>query len=224
MLINYVYEESKVGIFKAGHMEQVKSITQSAPPGSPATGDHYILPASPSGAWSGHGKEMAAWNGSSWEFSYSAPGLRGRTFQADDTSLVWRFDASNDPFLFASDAIEIIFNGGGAAITTSHAPMLVTVPFPCRIAAWQVIANASGSIVVDVQRAAFGSSPSFSSIAASAKPTLSSAQTARDETLTGWTKTLAKDDLLKFVVDSAATVQVATVTLKIQEIVPNFNG
>lgn len=40
----------------------------SAPPGSPAAGDSYIIAASPSGAWSGRAGEVAVWTGSAWAF------------------------------------------------------------------------------------------------------------------------------------------------------------
>lgn len=205
------------------YMESVLSVTQTAPPGSPATGDQYIVPSGATGAWAGHDKTIAAWNGSAWVFSYVAPGLRGRTCRAQDTGLVWIFDSSNDPALFESAAIEIVFDGLGSAITTSITPVIVTLPYACRIAEALVVADQSGSIVVDVQKASFATTPSFSSICASAKPTLSSAQTVRDTTLTGWTRTLAANDLLKFVVNSASTVELATVILRVQEIVPNFN-
>lgn len=40
----------------------VKSATTATPPGSPAHGDLYALPASPSGAWAGQGLKLAVWN------------------------------------------------------------------------------------------------------------------------------------------------------------------
>lgn len=39
-----------------------------APPGSPATGDRYFVAGSGSGAWAGHGQELAEWDGSAWTF------------------------------------------------------------------------------------------------------------------------------------------------------------
>lgn len=44
--------------------------SSKAPPGSPTSGDRYIVPGSATGAWSGHGGEIAEWNGSSWAFTY----------------------------------------------------------------------------------------------------------------------------------------------------------
>lgn len=38
------------------------------PPGSPTTGDRYLINDAPTGAWSGHPNEIAEWDGSQWVF------------------------------------------------------------------------------------------------------------------------------------------------------------
>ncbi len=48
------------------------------PPGSPSTGDRYIVsasPAAPSGAWVGHDNDIAEWNGTSWDFTAETEGF-----------------------------------------------------------------------------------------------------------------------------------------------------
>lgn len=45
----------------------------NTPPGSPADGDRYIIGSSPTGAWAGHGGEVAAYIGSGWV--YWPPGV-----------------------------------------------------------------------------------------------------------------------------------------------------
>jgi len=47
----------------------------SSPPGSPSTGDRYLIANSATGAWSGHDGEITEWNGSSWEFTAKSEGL-----------------------------------------------------------------------------------------------------------------------------------------------------
>lgn len=42
----------------------VISATTTAPPGSPASGDRYLVPAGATGAWSGHATQVAEWNDS----------------------------------------------------------------------------------------------------------------------------------------------------------------
>lgn len=38
----------------------------TTPPGSPATGDRYLIVATAAGAWAGHEEKIAEWNGTSW--------------------------------------------------------------------------------------------------------------------------------------------------------------
>ena len=109
-------------------------------------------------------------------------------------------------------AIPFVIDGGGVAITTGSKGA-IPVPAGMTVTAWRVFADQTGSIVVDVKKATYSGLPTFSSIAASAKPTLSAAQKNEDTTLTGWTTSLSEGDWLEFVVDSAATVQRVTVVL-----------
>lgn len=58
-----------------------KSKTLSAPPGSPANGDRYIVAASPTGAWASHATHIAVWTTDNpaspsgvWEFYTPQPG------------------------------------------------------------------------------------------------------------------------------------------------------
>lgn len=46
----------------------VKSMTTTAPPGSPANGDAYIVPAGATGAWASQTNKIAAWQRSAWAF------------------------------------------------------------------------------------------------------------------------------------------------------------
>ena len=46
----------------------------NTPPGSPVTGDTYLVGNSPTGAWVGHAKDIAEWNGSAWVFTDAVQG------------------------------------------------------------------------------------------------------------------------------------------------------
>lgn len=46
----------------------VKDRNLSTPPGSPGTGDTYIVGSAPSGAWAGQADKVAVWSGSAWVF------------------------------------------------------------------------------------------------------------------------------------------------------------
>lgn len=66
--------------------------SQNAPPGSPATGDIYLVGTSPSGAWVGHAKDIAEWNGSSWDFT---DGVQGDFLYNATTVLTYIFRSGN---------------------------------------------------------------------------------------------------------------------------------
>jgi len=56
----------RIGQF--GFHLSVKDRDLTAPPGSPAAGDSYIVAASATGAWAGKDGQVAQWNGSAWVF------------------------------------------------------------------------------------------------------------------------------------------------------------
>lgn len=94
----------------------------------------------------------------------------------------------------------------------------VRVPFACRITGGSVMADVSGSCVVDVWVDTWANYPptDADSITASAPLTISSATKSEDTTLTGWTRDLSKGDVLVFNVDSATTVAQVTVQLDVR--------
>lgn len=114
------------------------------------------------------------------------------------------------------DAIEFIIDGGGSAITTGVKGD-IEIPYNCTITRATLLADQTGSIVVDIWKDTYANFPptNTDSITASAKPTLSSASKAQDTTLTGWTTTLAAGSTLRFNVDSVSTVTRVTVSLKV---------
>lgn len=52
----------------------VTSRSVGTPPSSPATGDSYIVGASPTGAWTGNAAKIATWDGVAWNFRTPADG------------------------------------------------------------------------------------------------------------------------------------------------------
>lgn len=110
--------------------------------------------------------------------------------------------------------VNFVIDGGGDVFGTGSKGYLV-VDFACTITAATLLADQTGSVVVDVKRATYTNFPTTASLCAAAKPTLSSARKSRDTTLIGWTKTLAAGDVLEFVVDSAATLTRVTLALTV---------
>ncbi len=116
--------------------------------------------------------------------------------------------------VFPSRNIGITIDGGGDNLTTGSKGYY-NVPSACVISKATLIASASGNLTVDVKVGAFASFPTTASICASAKPTLAGAQSSQDATLTGWTKALAANDVVEYVVEGTPTVTRATLTLEV---------
>jgi len=101
--------------------------------------------------------------------------------------------------------LSYVIDGGGTAITTGLKGFIVA-PFTATISAVALVADQSGSIVIDLWNASASIPTVVNTITASDKPTLSSQQYALNTTLTGWSLVVTKGDVIGFNVDSAATV------------------
>lgn len=115
-----------------------------------------------------------------------------------------------------TSSITFVIDGGGTAITTGIKGDL-EIPFACTITGVTMLADTSGSIVVDIWKDTYANYPPVvgDSITASAKPTISSNTKSQDNTLTGWTTSISAGDTLRFNVDSASTITRVTISLKI---------
>ncbi len=113
-------------------------------------------------------------------------------------------------------AITLGLDGGGSAITTGIKAD-VSVPYACTITAVTMLADQSGSIVVDIWKDTYANYPPVvgDSITASAKPTITTATKSTDATLTGWTTSVSAGDTLRFNVDSATTITRLALTLTV---------
>lgn len=125
-----------------------------------------------------------------------------------------------DSTIFLDDAydnLQIIIDGGGSAITTGIKADLV-VPYNCTVIGWDILGDASGSIVVDIWKDTYANFPPTvaDTITGTEKPTLSSVAKNQDVALSSWTTTLTRNDILRFNVDSATTVTRVTLSLRIK--------
>lgn len=111
-------------------------------------------------------------------------------------------------------SIGITIDGGGSAITTGIKGD-VSVPVAGTITAVRMLADQSGSIVVDIWKDTYANYPPTvaDTITASAKPTISTTTKSEDTTLTGWTTSVAAGDTMRFNVDSATTITRVTLQL-----------
>ena len=80
-----------------------------------------------------------------------------------------------------------------------------------------LLADASGSIAVDIWKDTYANFPptDADSITASAVPTITSATKSEDSTLTGWTTSITAGDILRFNVDSITTCKRVTLVLDV---------
>lgn len=122
--------------------------------------------------------------------------------------------ASQLPSTVVSGSLNLAIDGAGSAVAAGFKGYLIA-PFGGTITSWTIIADQSGSAVIDVWKTTYAGAPPLvgNTITGSALPTLSSAQKAQSSTLTGWTTTFAKGDVLAFNVNSAATVTKLSLSL-----------
>jgi hypothetical protein len=135
--------------------------------------------------------------------------------------LTWKWDGTTyhlfgETGLGEVSAIVFTIDGGGSGISTGVKGDIV-VPYACTIQDWTLIADQSGSIVLDVWKDTYANFPPTvaDTITAAAKPTLSAASKAQNTTLTGWTKTVAAGDIFRINVDSASGVTRVTLAMKV---------
>lgn len=118
---------------------------------------------------------------------------------------------------YADMAFEIVLENGGSVLATGvYAD--IECPFDGTITSYTLLADQTGSLVVDLWKNTYANFPPTvaDTITASAKPTLSSAVKATNSTLTGWTKTFTAGDVIRINIDSASTIIRATLSLRVQ--------
>lgn len=116
----------------------------------------------------------------------------------------------------------VIIGDGTNVITTGAAGNWLEVDFAFSIVQWSIIAKQSGSISIDLWRTTHtlfdsgGTHPvAADKISATAPITFSSATKGSDATLTGWTKTIAAQDILAFNIASVTTCTQVVISLKV---------
>ena len=106
---------------------------------------------------------------------------------------------------------------GGTALSTTLTAC-VLVPFAGTISAANLASDVSGAVTVDVRTVLLSSwtgVASASTITASDTPALSGTQTYTDGTLTGWTKAIAANTMVCFVLSSPSTLGWVGATLQV---------
>lgn len=109
----------------------------------------------------------------------------------------------------------IVIDGAGAPITTG-VKLDVPLPFSGEFTEWDLFADQSGSIQLDVWRDSYANFPPTvaDTIAGSDKPRIAAGVKNQSVSLTGWNKVFAAGDILRINVDSAATINRVSLGLK----------
>lgn len=110
------------------------------------------------------------------------------------------------------NTIGVTIDGGGSVITTGSKGY-IAVPYSCTITGVTLLADQSGSVVIDIKKSTYANFPTTTSIVASAPPTITSAQKNTDTTLTGWTTAVTAGDVIEFLVTSVTSITRLNVVL-----------
>jgi hypothetical protein len=115
------------------------------------------------------------------------------------------------------DSSVLFIGDGGGAVVVPNIPRYVVIPHDCVIVKYTLIADLSGSCVIDVWNAPIASYPptNANSITAGNEAHLTTEISRVDSTLTGWNKTISAGDVLGFNVDSATTVKWISLMLEL---------
>ncbi len=106
-------------------------------------------------------------------------------------------------------------NASGNVLSTGIAAEIV-IPFDCTLTGWTLMADQSGSIVIDVWKDVFANYPpdNSDSIAAGHEPTLSSADHGEDTDISDWSSVaVTAGDVIRFNIDSVTSITRITLLL-----------
>jgi len=116
--------------------------------------------------------------------------------------------------------ITFIRDGNGTVLPTGVMGD-IQIPFACTITGWTLLANASGSIVIDIWKDTYANYPptDADSITAAAVPSITSTTKNTSSTLTGWTTSIAANDTLRFNIDSVTTITRISLLLHVKRFI-----
>lgn len=114
-------------------------------------------------------------------------------------------------------AIEFTANNSGTVFPTGVIGEM-EIPFACTITAVRLLADQSGSIVIDIWKDTYANYPptDADSITSSTPPTLSNAAKSEDTTLTSWTTAISAGNILRFNIDSVTSITRFTLSISVK--------
>lgn len=138
----------------------------------------------------------------------TAPGTSGQLLRSNG--------ASAPAWASQSTAVSLVVDGNGAPFSTGVKAYL-QIPFAATITAVTLLADQTGSVVVDIWKDTYANFPPTvaDTICAAAKPTITASNKYTDSTLAGWTTSIAANDILAFNIDSVTSITRLTISLTV---------
>lgn len=128
------------------------------------------------------------------------------------------YNATTGAMSIAKDtsSIEFIIDGGGSVISTGIKGDL-EIPFNCTITRATLLADQSGSIVVQIWSDLYANFPPTvaDAIYSATPPTITTATKSQDSSLSSWTTAIPSGNILRFNVSSVSTITKCTISLKV---------
>lgn len=213
---------------------QLSVISQALvePPAGATQGMVFIVPAlGATGAWVGQERRIAYLTPDGWKFRTPKPywvayvadedtnyRYTGTAWEEDTTSGGGGPGGDSDPNISPRGAT---WARAGIAIAVPVDDVRIYFPFACTIVGVVVLTGElSGDCVIDILKDTFGTYPPSVSICAAAKPTISSARTYLDMTLTGWTTAIAAGDVIAFRLESSSAFKSVHCALLLEKVPP----
>lgn len=114
-------------------------------------------------------------------------------------------------------ALVLVKDGFGSVLSTGVLGD-IQCPFAATITGVTMLADQSGSAVVDIWKDTYANFPptDADTITASATPTISTATKMTDSTLSGWTTSISAGDVLRFNLDSVTSITRLSIILKVK--------
>ena len=114
-------------------------------------------------------------------------------------------------------AITFVMDGGGSVLTTG-VQGFIEIPFACTLSSVTLLADTTGSIVIDIWKDVYASYPPTNAdsiiLSGGTLPTISGGLKYQDMSLTGWNTTVSAGNILGFNIDSVDVITKCTLVLK----------
>ena len=102
----------------------------------------------------------------------------------------------------------------GTSVITNGSKGYVSMPYGGTITGWDMFANISGSIQVDLKKASFSTFPTTTSVTSGNYIGMTTSLKSTNSTLTGWSATFSQGDIYEFNVISVSTVNRVNIVLR----------